>query len=205
MGEIALAGAAHLAADLATLALTCWSDDQAKALDTDPREAIGLIEKRFTPARQEEPKPGPKARRLMKALAEIGVKIAPTMPQDRAEVWCAVMVKALSDLPFAFSIRGAEDALKKPMQFMNEVEGIVREQAEIARQRHLNAIHRLRRFQREIDNADKPKLTAPEVPPLTQEGINAMPLELRKIGLTLGHLTQEQFDAAATKDEPDAS
>lgn len=41
------------------------------------------------------------------------------------------------------------------------------------------------------------------IPEMTQAGINAMPLSLRKIGLTLGHITQEQFDAAGGSDGED--
>lgn len=44
----------------------------------------------------------------------------------------------------------------------------------------------------------------PDAPRIPQNEINQMPLEMRQLGLKIGHITQEQFDIAATKDEPDA-
>lgn len=189
--------------ELATLALDTrsWSLDRAAQLEADPAAAIAALKAREVPLNGEEPAGGRKAGVLKQSLGVLGVKIAPTMSQDQAEAWTTAVAMALADLPAAFSIRGAKDALHVPMKFLNEVEGVVREKAEDARVRHQAAIYRLRQFERQIRAATKPALPKPEVPEMTQEAINAMPRSLLDLGLKLGHLTQEQYDIATRKDE----
>lgn len=195
-----------MATELAILALdsTGWTPERALEVGGDPQQAILALKAREVPLKDAEPEGGKRTAELKSALGLIGAKIAPTMSVEQSAAWAAAMVMALSDLPAAFALRGARDALHVPIRFMNEVEGAVREKADAARERHLTALHRLRRFKRDIESAGKPKLAAPEVPPITQDGINAMPLELRRMGLRLGHITQEQFDIAAAKDETNA-
>lgn len=172
-------------------------------------QAIDHLTKLATPASKVEPsgkvdgKRGGRTSRLIGALSLLGAKIAPTMSDEQSKVWVSALTYALSDLPFAFSQRGAEMAAHTPMKFLNEVETVIREHAELARRRHDTAVRRLRNLRREVEQAGAPKLPPPEAREMTQEAINATPAPLLKAGLKAGYITQEQYDEAVTsqKDE----
>lgn len=212
MGEVAnVAHGSMPDRDLAVLSLDPlgWSMEAAQGIGADPEAALARLNAMLVPAKDVEPnglvdgRRGPKTDRLVKALAMVGAKISPTMAQEQMQAWIAAMTRALSDLPFAFAQKGAEDAIHSPVRFLNEVEGVVREKAEAARVRHANAQRRLRLLRRQMESESEPKLPPPELPPITQEGINAMPEPLRKMGLSCGAITQEQYDIATQrKDEP---
>lgn len=195
---------------LAALALDVngWSFDRAVSLGVDPLDAVMRLEHMAVAAKQVEPgglvdgQRGPRTDKLINALRPLGAKIAPAMPQEQIDVWLAALVLALSDLPFAFSMRGAEDAIHVPMKFLNEVETAVREKAKDAEARHKLAVMRLQRMARELKSAGAPKL--PEPKPLTQDDFNITPRPLLEIWLRNDIITQEQFDtaiAAQPKDE----
>ena len=191
--------------ELATLALDtrAWSIEQAQELGADPAAAIAALRARDVPLNREEPTGGKKSGVLKQALGVLGAKIAPTMSREQAEAWATAMAMALSDLPAAFSIRGAKDAIHAPMRFINEVEGVVREKAEEARVRQQAAIYRLRQFERQMKSASEPALPPPDRE-MSQEHINTMPRPLLDLGLKMGHITQGQFDIATQKDDTDA-
>lgn len=216
MGE--LANAPHGSTperELAALALDVsgWTEDAAfKAVENgalvdaaaDRLAMLAMPASKVEPNGMVDGKRGPRTDKLIGALSMIGAKIAPTMSQEQTQVWIAAMCKALSDLPFAFAQKGAEDAIHVPMKFLNEVEGVIREKSKLAEDRHQMATRRLLWLKREIAEAARPKL--PPLPPpepreMTQDHINAMPKPLLLAGLNAGYITQEQFDIATSKDE----
>lgn len=200
MGELAspLGSTQPATADLATLALDVrrWDVERARALGVEPGPAIAAITARWRLLKEIEPQGGEKTSALVRSLSTIGAKIAPTMGDEQTKAWIAAMVEALSDLPYAFALRGTRDAVHVPMRFLNEVEAAIRDKADLARARHQAALYRLQAFERMLKTAAAPKLPPPEAKELTAADIAAMPLRLRQLGLKLGHITQEQFDEA---------
>lgn len=211
MNEVAespLAGStSSVGNELARLALdyTRWSKDGALTLADGLPAAYAALRARETPLNEVEPMGGVKTSALKKAIGMLGVKISPTMSRQQSNTWASTMVLALSDLPAAFVLCGAKDALHVPMQFISEIEGVVREKAAKARERHHSAIMRLRRFERDLEYAKNPTpaLPAPEPREMTQDDINTMLRPLLNMGLAQGWITQEQFDIATGKDETD--
>lgn len=100
---------------------------------------------------------GEQSRAVSLALRPIGAKIAPTMTPAQSGAWLAAMVLALSDLPPAVSRRAITKAVHRPMQFLNEVEKVVREYADEALVQQANARGRLKRMIAEIDRAAMPQ------------------------------------------------
>lgn len=194
------------AKELATMAMRLggWRLDDALSLDANPMEAMATLDRMATPAKLIEPggvvdgKRGPRTDKLINALRLIGAKISPTMGEEQINVWLTALVMALSDLPFAFAQRGAEDALHVPMRYLNEVEGIVRDKAGDAAERHKLARLRLERLQREIANAGQPKLEAPKpmTPEEYQAELNSTARPILATMLKAGAITQEQHDTA---------
>lgn len=191
MGELVSSQAGSNSRDLAALALDTgsWSIERAQEIGGDIEEARERLNLMARPAKEVEPngqidgKRGPKTDRLMQALRMLGAKIAPTMSAEQVNVWIVALTTALSDLPFAFSIRGAQDAVHVPMQFLNEVEGVVREKAEGARVRHSLALFNLRKLERAIEEASKPKLPPP--PPPTEAEWREFNRHMRSCGLSV--------------------
>lgn len=195
--------------DLAALALDMggWVPEAVEGITQDAAVITASINRLAVmkiPASEVEPngllegKRGPRTNRLIKALSMLGAKISPTMAEEQMQAWMAAMVRALSDLPFAFAQKGAEAAIHEPMKFLNEVEGVVRDKAEDARRKHDVAMRRLRNFLRQIEQAGEPKLPPPEPVEMTQEQINATPKPLLDAGLEAGFITQEQYDIAVS-------
>lgn len=217
MGQVANLPAGSTEADrnMAALALSSrlWGDkamEQLAATGGNPLAAIERLQAMNVPAKDVEPrgmldgKRGPKTNKLMQSIRAIGAKISPTMSSEQVDVWIVAMVTALSDLPFAFSTKGAQEAIHVPMKFLNEVEGVIREKAEEAATRHRLAINSLRRFIRQLETANEPALPKPEPKEMTQEDINTMPRPLLDLGLKARYITQEQYDIATRKDDNDA-
>lgn len=215
MGE--LVNAPHGSADkaLASYALnvSAWRLDDAREFG-DPAGALVTLDRIAVPAKQVEPgglidgKRGPRTDRLIKAVQMIGAKISPTMDKEQADAWVSAVVIALSDLPFAFAQRGAEEAIHVPMKFLNEVETAVRDKAKDAEARHSLAVLRLERLKREIDSASQPKLEPPKpmTPEEYQAELNGTGRPFLDILLKAQAISQEQFDTAVEaqgKDETD--
>jgi hypothetical protein len=127
-------------------------------------------------------------------LRRLAAKIAPAMPAAPAAVWREVMVDALSDLPAMVSLTAAKRALHKPMQYLNEVEGIVRNLADdvLAERKHAR-----RRIE---DLPLRARRETPALPP-QEEGapfsfdeIKRLSATMRRLGLATGAITQEQLD-----------
>jgi len=132
-------------------------------------------------------------------LSLLCTKIAPTMSEDQADAWIKVTVTALSDLPGRVAREAAQKALHRPMRFLNEVEAEVRSLAVDVAARHSIALRNLRTLEAEIRRAAEPAPAiegATEAPPITLAGIRAMTPEMRKMGIGLGAITQEEVDAA---------
>lgn len=130
----------------------------AEGLDMD--EVIAGYLRGLRPLNEAEPA-GKSARDTDKAgwfsaglgndLALLAIKIAPTMSEAQNTAWISVMVTALSDLPGRVSREAAQSALHVPMKFLNEVEGVIREKADVIVSRHNGAVWRLRQLRAAID------------------------------------------------------
>jgi hypothetical protein len=194
--------------ELVTLALDAanWTEDKALALGASPATAMRLLEQAALPAKQVEPggvvdgQRGPRTDRLMQSLRTIGAKISPSMTSDQVDVWVAAMTVALSDLPFAFAMRGINEAIHVPMRYLNEVEGVIREKSEAAHSRHQVAMMRLAKLERERGcAANTPKL--PPQPRMTQEQVDGLPDHLKRLGLAAGHLREENGRVVLVDDD----
>lgn len=136
---------------------------------------------------------------LDERLRKLALKIAPAMSVDQGRPWRDVMVDALADLPAMVSLTAAKRALHRPMQFINQVETVVREiAAEVIVER--NAIlKRLEAMQAEIARAAnaQPAIAArAEVDRSTPQEIRDMTPSMRRMGLAAGFLTQVEIDDA---------
>lgn len=203
-------------ADRALVALALdtdrWSMEEARRMQDAGPNAMLRLKAMARPAKDVEPggvvdgARGARTDRLIKAVQMLGAKIAPSMPDEQSFAWVTAVVMALSDLPFAFAQKGAEDAIHVPMRFLNEVETAVREKAKDAEARHKLAVMRLERMQREIASASQPKLEAPKpmTPEEYQEELNGTDRFLLDLWFRNDIITLEQFNtaiAAQGKDE----
>ena len=194
--KLPLDTAADIPATIAGMesALRPLKDVEPGGVVRDPGEALGF---RFE---------GQATRKLVDALRPIGMKINPTMSPEQVGGWIAAMVASLADLPTRAAIRGTEDALHVAIRFFPEVEGVIRTKAEPHVSRYHLAIGRLRRLEREIADAARPKLPPADLPPVGPKEYAALARSgmgqgILRMGLTAGYLTQEQFDAAMSPSE----
>ncbi|MGL5735471.1 MAG: hypothetical protein ACRCYS_11445 [Beijerinckiaceae bacterium] len=138
-------------------------------------------------------------------LALIATKLNPTMSTEQADGWTKTLRAALSDLPGRIVRDATTMALRKPIRFFPEVDGVIRECADELMVKHRNALFRLKRLLKEIEDAKKPKLAAPEgyedgkAPPMTLDQIREtarghMGKTLMGIGLACGAISQEDHD-----------
>lgn len=175
-------GIALLGNNPAEAAIAAYDASLASLADTDPTLS------------------GEAARALRDWLKPIGMKIAPTMAPDVCSTWLTSVVMALSDFPPKVATQAARNAIHIPMQFLNEVDGHVRAEAERLMDRHRHALSRLRWMRDEIERAARPPVPMIEAPradePMTDAEIRALSPILRRIGLGQGWITQEQLDAA---------
>lgn len=192
--------------ELVSLALAGAPTDRLEAVSSAPAdvaEAIGRTEAMLTPLKDIDPRHHAEAvNRLDEALRPIGAKIAPTIGDEQARAWRAAMVLALSDLPARVAIGGAKDALHQPMRYLNEVEGQIRERAEQHAIRLRLALGKLRAFEREVSVrklAPPPGYEGGQTPSLTREELRKVPLDILKLGLKNGHISQEDFDHATAE------
>ena len=143
--------------------------------------------------------------RVRDALALLATKVAPTMPIEQVDAWINVTSTALSNLPGRVAHEAAEAALFRPMTFVNQIETVVREEAEEIQARHRLALRRLRQLQAEIERAANPQpalpANDPAVPEWSPDRIRRMSRsafwpELKRNGIESGSFTQAEIDAA---------
>lgn len=147
--------------------------------------AIAEIEQQSLSLKVVEPEfKGPHTKALADAIRPIGALIAPTMTREQADAFRAAIVGALSDLPPRLALIGLKRALHVPMEFPNQVHGVVRRLAEEAAQQQAIALHRLKMMRAEIERAlnPQPKL---EAPPMiwTEESIAEANATFQKAGI----------------------
>lgn len=207
VGEIATVPAGSTP-DLAALAFR-GSIALADAEGVEVGEVIAAYERRLaTSLADRDPMfNGDATAKVRTALKLIGMKIDPRMDEEQAMTWLTAVAMALSDFPWWIITAAVPAAIRVPMRFLNEVDGVVREKCEEVMARHRVALIRLRALQREIADAAKPKLPPAEPPkPVGMEEYRAMARgelgrSLLRIGLGAGHITQEDFDAAMSPPE----
>ena len=195
--------------ELARLALSAdWSIDAGIATGEDPAAAVTLYADSLAPLAEVDPElTGSAALEARKWLKPIGMKIAPTMSQEQCSTWLNALMLALSDFPPRVIMQAARSAIRIPMEFMNQVDGHVRAEAEKIMKRHRLALFRLQRLRDAVARASAPVLSAPDgfegggMPPMSVDDIKATALTpmgpaLLRIGITLGAITQDACDAA---------
>jgi len=186
----------------------------ADAEGVDVGEVISAYERRLalSLADRDPMFNGDATAKVRTALKLIGMKIDPRMDEEQAMTWLTAVAMALSDFPWWVITAAVPDAIRVPMRFLNEVDGVVREKAEAVMSRHRVALIRLRALEREIADAAKPKLTAPEGwnggerPPLKPDelrklGGSTLGRAVLEMGRSAGHVSQEDFDAAISLPE----
>lgn len=207
VGEIATVPAGSTP-DLAALAFR-GSIALADAEGVEVGEVIAAYEKRLSIslADRDPMFNGDATAKVRTALKLIGMKIDPRMDEEQAMTWLTAVAMALSDFPWWVITAAVPAAIRVPMRFLNEVDGVVREKCEEVMARHRVALIRLRALQREIADAAKPKLPPAEPPkPIGPDEYRAMARTdmgrtLLQMGLGAGHITQEDFDAAMSPPE----
>jgi hypothetical protein len=159
-------------------------------------------------------KEGALTSKVRDALSLLATKIAPTMPLEQVDAWIRVTSAALSNLPGRVAHDAAEQALYRPMKFINEVETVIREEADDIQTRHRLALRRLRMLQEAIERGPAPALPAndydAETAPVTAEQIRSMSRHpawqnMKDMGLQLGSFTQADVDAALAEDAEQAA
>lgn len=121
---------------------------------------------------------------MSERLGAIGAKVAPTMSTEQAAKWLDAVITALSDLPPLIALTAAKLALHRPMNFPNEVDGVVREIAAEISIRRTSAAQALDRLIADLRRAAEPALPAPETDtPLPPEQIEVVNNYLRRSGL----------------------
>lgn len=156
--------------------------------DAQPSEieaAIADIEHHSLPLKAVEPNfNGSASKALAKAIQPLGALIAPTMTREQGDAFRAAIVLALADLPPRAALIGLKKAVHVPMEFPNQVHGVVRKLAEEAVQQQRTALHRLKMMKDEIERAlnPQPKLEAPPME-WTQEAIDEANATFGRAGL----------------------
>jgi hypothetical protein len=158
-------------------------------------------------SRRDPDKLGAMSTRLGDELALLATKIAPTMSVEQSDAWVKVMVAALSDLPGRVAVEAARQALHRPMEFISQVEGVIREQAVLVSARHATALSRLRSLHATIAN---PPIALPDPSQVPERRYSPAALrrlspEFRAIGVTVGAFTQEEVDRALAEQFDDES
>lgn len=139
-------------------------------------------------------------------LRRLAAKVLPTAKPADTQAWRDAMVDALADLPAMISLTAAKRAIHCPFRFIGEIEMTVRGIAvELIADRD-ERLAAMRRHQQEIGRALNPPVAALPPPPadveISAERIRAMTVDLRRMGLRAGFLTEEQVAAAmATEDQ----
>lgn len=157
----------------------------AAADPAEVEQAIAEIEATLPLAQTDRKLNGPETNAIADALRPIGAKLAPSMSHEQAVAWRCAVVLALSDLPARIALYGVRKAIHRPMQFLNEVDGVAREYANEALDRQRNALHRLKRMRAEIERAanPQPKLEAPPMD-WTEESVAEANDLFARVGVT---------------------
>ncbi len=114
----------------------------------------------------------------------IGAKIDPRISPEQGFAWRKAMVLALSDLPAKIVHDALLKTVHRPMQFLNEVETVVREEADKIIHDRRVIIGRLEALRRALDGAANPQVRlAPEPMTWTQEDVDKANSAFRNCGL----------------------
>lgn len=130
---------------------------------------------------------GKRTEGVRNALKPIGIKVDPKMEPEICAAWLSVMAMALRDLPPRVIIEAAEEAILTPIRFLNEVDGIIRKEAEKIMVRHRLAILRMLELKRALGQASRPALTADPIKPTREDYMKAGRGELGRALLRMGN------------------
>ena len=165
-------------------------------------QALSKIETALAPVPVDPVMRGEWKSAMDERLRQLAIKVSPGMSVAQADPWRDVMAEALSDLPALVALTAAKRALHRPMKFMNEIEGVVREiAAEIEGERR-EAKWRLERLRADMERIASPPvaLPAPEAVPMTAADID----EANALFQRLGIRTRYRLDGTSYEVEPPA-
>ncbi|MBP8233110.1 MAG: hypothetical protein KAY22_12455 [Rhizorhabdus sp.] len=168
---------------------SAWTIEAAIALAGDEPaatilEAEQTIRAHLAPAPVEDVARKEWEAALDERLRRLAVKIAPGMSVAQGQQWRLVMVESLSDLPAVIVLTAAKRAIHRPMQYLNEVEGIVREIAgDMVATRKL-ALMRLAALREAIERASEPSLPPPAEEPWTEAMVDEANDRFRRLGIS---------------------
>ena len=144
---------------------------------------------------------------LASRLDPIAAKIAPTMSPAQGEAWRAAMLQALSNIPAMVALTAAKRAMHQPMQFISEVESVIRTAADAIMIERKDAIARIRWLIDDYAACQRPQLppATPEPAPTAEElaammsGVNdpALKAILRRTAIAAGWIPPPLDEAAA--------
>lgn len=141
------------------------------------------------------------------ALRTIGAKLQPGMSGAQASAWVDAIVLSLARYPAKTARLAIERAAGEPFPFgIGSVDAKLHELAAAIEERNRAARLRLENLHRKIERAQRQKaLPAPkqEDRPLTIEEIAKTPHEWVELGRKLGHITEEEYQAAMALREKD--
>ncbi|WBO23949.1 hypothetical protein [Sphingomonas abietis] len=198
---------------LATMALSPrrWTTDEAVAVaGSDVHEAIAsaiaYIDVAFWPVPTDA-----KARDGWKAamderLRRLAIKIAPGMQPAQTQPFRDVLVEALSDLPAMVALTAAKRALHQQMDFLNQIEKVVREIAATVIAERRAARGRLEDLARDLSRPRRAALPPQEDgAPLSLDEIRKMSAHMRSLGISTGFISAEQLAEVEAAERAEAA
>lgn len=183
------------------LSLSAWTTTDAMAMVAGPSdidEAKARIRMQLAPVPADQDARDSWLKAMDERLRRIAGKISPGMSPAQANVWRDLMCKALADLPAMVALTATKRAFHVPMQYLNEVEGVIRDiAAQVIRERNL-AMSRLDSLREQMQRGSAPRLDtrATDFEGWTIERLRDLPRFAAGSLLRAGAITQEQYDEA---------
>lgn len=138
-------------------------------------------------------------------IRRLGLKAAPGMSVAQGDAWREVMVEALSDLPAMIALTAAKKAIHARFQFLNEVEGAVRDIAAGMIERRRLGLMRLDAMEAAIARAGEPKLPDPAHEPWTVARVHEANALFESSGLAMRYrLNGDQVESYSVRSDPHA-
>ena len=131
-------------------------------------------------------------------LALLYLKLSPNGSADQSGAWVRAMQASLDDLAGEVAVRATKAALRRPMRFHNEVDGVIREEAAKIMASRVMAATRIAKLRDSLAALPAPAGEDDQTGPvaLSLATIAAIPDALCRIGVAHGWLTPEQISEA---------
>lgn len=131
-------------------------------------------------------------------LALLYLKLSPNGSADQSGAWVRAMQASLDDLAGEVVVRATKAALRRPMRFHNEVDGVIRDEAAKIMASRVMAATRIAKLRDSLAALPAPDGGDDDTGPvaLSLATIAAMPDALCRIGIARKWLTAEQVNEA---------